>query len=269
MSSPDFSNVQLVCKDHVAILTLNRPMALNALSVGLLDDLRAALEVVAKDDQVRVLLMTGAGRGFCAGADLLDLLEKLEGRPDQERTGDRIAAMMYSTHNRLINALWEFPKPVVTAVNGVAAGGGLGLALTADIVVAARSASFASVFANQLGIAPDMGTSFHLQRLVGRARALRMAFLGEKISADLAAEWGLIAEVVEGEALMTRALEISTQLTRQDAKVFVRTRQGLSLAENASLSTQLAWEAETQRELCSEPAFVRQVDEFAARKKAG
>ena len=263
MTNPELQHLRIDRSAGIGTLTLNRPQALNALSVALLGELRRALEALAQDTEVKVLILTAAGRGFCAGADLHDLLDRLEHKAPDERSGDVIASMMYSLHNRVIERLWNFPKPVICAVNGIAAGGGLGLALTSDLVIAARSARFASVFARQLGIAPDMGTSFHLQRLVGRARALRLALLGEQLGADAALEWGLIAEVCDDQDLMSRAMHVARQLTEQEAEVFVRTREGLRKAEQTDMSGQLSWEAEAQRELCSRPAFDAQVRAFA------
>ena len=166
--------VLLEKKDGVATVTLNAPERLNALSVSLLGELCAVLDDCAADPDLRVLVLTGAGRGFCAGADLSDLPP-----PTESGSGNVIDEHF----NPPIKKLIDLPIPTIAAVNGVAAGGGYGVALACDLVIAAESAKFVLVFTPQLGIIPDMGASWHPPRLLGRARAMAAAFFGHRMSA--------------------------------------------------------------------------------------
>jgi enoyl-CoA hydratase/carnithine racemase len=182
----------------VLTLTLNRPEALNALNRALMQRMRAALAEAAKDAGVRALVVTGAGRGFCAGADLTEPVATLaEGGPKLS-PGQRTSEAMTSHFNPLVRDLYQFPKPTIAAVNGVAAGGGVGLALACDMVIAAKSATFIQVFAPKLGLVPDLGCSWQLPRLVGVARARGLALLGDRLSAEDAEKWGLASTMGNG-----------------------------------------------------------------------
>src|SRR6476661_4649032 len=181
----------LVSQDGgVLTITLNRPEKLNAFNPGMHQELRAALARAADEAQVRAVLLTGAGRAFCAGQDL----SEREVAPGAAPIA--LSASLGSHYNPLVRRLRELPKPVVCAVNGVAAGAGANIALACDLVVAARSASFVQAFA-KIGLLPDSGGTFFLPRLVGTARAMGLALLGEKLSAEDAAQWGLIWKVVD------------------------------------------------------------------------
>lgn len=262
----NWQNIELDRANGVARIALNRPRLLNALNDALINELIEALHLVAEDEDIRAVLLTGNGKGFCAGADLGTLAEEDPAAQSSGSLGDGIADSMYRLHNPIIECLMTMPKPVVVAINGVAAGGGLGLALSGDIIIAARSASFVSVFGPKLGISPDMGTTFHLQRLVGRARALGMAFMGDRISAEQAAAWGLVYRVVDDEELMKEATAAAEQLALGPPLAFPRIREGLAHAENASISEQLAWEAEAQRELCGTEDFLEGVQAFLSKR---
>src|SRR5260221_426801 len=183
------SPVDLVVENGVATLTLNRPDVLNALSIGTIRALRDALAAVRANPNARALVLTGCGRGFCTGADLNDPVIALDGPLDER--ADKLARLMAADINPLMAELQALPLPKVAAVNGPAVGAGIGLALAADIVLAAESAYFLQVFTPRLGLVPDMGVTWHLPRLVGRARALAASLLGERISAETAADWGL------------------------------------------------------------------------------
>jgi len=194
-----FTTITLAVADGVAELTLNRPQALNSINKTLIDETRVALGDLAADDAVRVVLLTGAGRGFCAGADLSGSgFANDAGRS----VGEQTAYSMEVGYNPLAADLGAFPKPVVVAVNGVCAGGGVGLALAGDIVLAAKSAYFVQVFGPKLGLVPDVGVTWYTPRLVGRARARALALLGDRLPAAKAAEWGLIWEAVDDDSLM-------------------------------------------------------------------
>lgn len=247
--------------DGVLTITLNRPEALNSLNRSLMEQLRAALAKAAADDTVRALIVTGAGRGFCAGADLVE-------QPDTPPVsrGQGISEGMTSHFNPLARDLAAFPKPTIAAVNGVAAGGGVGLALACDIVIAARSANFIQVFAPQLGLVPDMGCSWHLPRLVGPARARGLALLGEKLSAETAAEWGLIWQAVDDDTLIPCAQELAGKLACGPTRGFVRTREVLAAAFENDFASQLELERRTQFELGNTEDFAEGVRAFTQKR---
>lgn len=186
----------------VATITLNRPDSLNALSGAMLGELRTAVESLSGSG-ARCLLLTGEGRGFSSGADLAGG----GGLPED------VGAALERYYNPLLEALFDLPIPFVAAVNGPAAGAGCSLALAADIVIAARSAYFLQAFVN-IGLIPDAGATWLLPRLAGRARAMEMMMLGERIPAEQAMEWGMIARVVEDEFLAEEAMVLAARLAQ-------------------------------------------------------
>ncbi|MEO7505000.1 MAG: 2-(1,2-epoxy-1,2-dihydrophenyl)acetyl-CoA isomerase PaaG [Sphingomicrobium sp.] len=188
---PDFDTIQFSLNDGIARITLNRPDRLNSFTKAMHADLAAALDAAA---DARVIILTGAGRGFCAGQDLNDRAVSADSGPTD--LGDTVEA----SWNPLVRRLAAMPQPVIARVNGVAAGAGANIALACDLVVAARSARFIQSFA-ALGLIPDSGGSWHLPRLVGQARALGLALTGEPLPADKAADWGLIWQCVDDDAL--------------------------------------------------------------------
>jgi 2-(1,2-epoxy-1,2-dihydrophenyl)acetyl-CoA isomerase len=233
----------------VLTLTLNRPEALNALNRALMQRMRAALAEAAKDAGVRALVVTGAGRGFCAGADLTEPVATLaEGGPKLS-PGQRTSEAMTSHFNPLVRDLYQFPKPTIAAVNGVAAGGGVGLALACDMVIAAKSATFIQVFAPKLGLVPDLGCSWQLPRLVGVARARGLALLGDRLSAEDAEKWGLIWSCVDDGKLMASAGDIATRLAAGPTRAFVRTREAFAAAFDNDFVAQIDLERRFQQEL--------------------
>lgn len=208
--------------DEVATITLNRPAELNAMNSELLDGLVAALRRVAADEGIRLLIVTGEGRGFCSGADLAEEWDEMPAAAD--------AAV------RLLAAL---PVPTIARIQGVAAGGGVGLALGCDISIAARSASFVCTFGPRLGLVPDMGATWHLPLRVGRAKAMGMAMLGERISAEQAADWGLIWAAVEDHELDERVAEVVEVLKRSSPEAMIRIRQSIDHAASNTFEQQL------------------------------
>src|ERR671914_369521 len=201
----------------VLTVTLNRPEKLNAFNPEMHKLLRAALEQALDDAGVRAVLLTGAGRGFCAGQDL------------SERKADApidLSVSLGSNYNPLVRRLRALPKPIVCAVNGVAAGAGANIALACDIVLAARSASFVQSFA-KLGLVPDSGGTYFLPRLVGSARAMGLALLGEPLSAEDAERWGLIWKVFDDERLMPEASVLARTLASGPTKGFALTKKAL------------------------------------------
>ncbi len=220
----------------VATLTIDRPDKLNALSAQTVDELRAAVEQVGESD-ARCLLITGEGRGFSSGADLA----AGGGLPDD------VGASLEKHFNPLMEAIFALPIPVVAAVNGAAAGAGASLALAADIVIAARSAYFLQAFVN-IGLIPDAGATWILPRLVGRARAMEMMMLGERIPAEQALEWGLVSRVVEDEALVSEAATLAERLARGPTRALGLIRRLAREAQHLPLSEALAAERIAQRD---------------------
>jgi 2-(1,2-epoxy-1,2-dihydrophenyl)acetyl-CoA isomerase len=186
----------------VAILTLNNPEQYNALGGSLLQELNAALDTVLEEPAARAIVLTGTGKGFCSGAQF---------GGDTFNAGDSITARMRGTINPVIEKMRNLPIPIVVAMNGAAAGAGVGIALAGDIVIAARSARFILSFA-RLGAALDGGTSLFLQRSIGVARARALALLGEPLAAETAEQWGLIWKVVDDGDLLKEALAVAQKL---------------------------------------------------------
>jgi 2-(1,2-epoxy-1,2-dihydrophenyl)acetyl-CoA isomerase len=239
------SSVVYKMEQGVAYITLNRPDAFNAMTHQLMTELKAAFETVEADDQVRVVVLTGAGRGFCSGADLSDRTEKQEA-PD---TPDEDAPPQANAFGEAMQAIHDCSVPTVARINGAAAGGGMGLALSCDITVAARKAFFVATFSPNLGIAPDLGVTWALPRLTSRARALGVALLGDRISADQALEWGLIWSVVDEDQLDTEIEAITATLKRSSPDAIVRTRKSIDAAFTNSYAEQLTLEFAHQAEL--------------------
>lgn len=232
-----FETIRLdIGADAVATLTLNRPDSLNALSATMVDEMRAAVESLPALD-ARALLLTGAGRGFSSGADLASD----GGLPED------VGATLEMRFNPLVEALFACPLPIVAAVNGPCAGAGCSLALAADIVVAGRSAYFLQAFVN-IGLIPDAGATWLLPRLAGRARAMEMMMLGERIPAAQAAEWGMISRVVDDEALLDEAGALAARLAQGPTRAYGLLRQLARQAEQLSLSEALWAERIAQRE---------------------
>ncbi|RJF77844.1 enoyl-CoA hydratase-related protein [Rhodopseudomonas palustris] len=220
----------------VAVLTLDNPEQYNAMRPGLLADLNAALDAALADASVRALLLTGAGKGFCAGAQL---------GGETFDAGANVAPWMRAELSPLLEKMRGANKPIVVAVNGPAAGAGVGLALAGDIVLAARSAKFVLSFV-KLGAALDAGTSLFLQRSIGVARARALALLGRPLSAEQAAEWGLIFQTVDDAALMTEAMAIAEQLASGPPISIGLIKAQIERAWDASLADTLDDEAERQ-----------------------
>lgn len=260
--TPDPVEIDIV--DGIATLALNRPGVLNALDSNLVWRMRDALSDLRNDGEVRVLVLTGRGRGFCAGADLKDPIMADADPGTRWRT---LAAYMDNGMNALIRDIYNFDRPTVAAVNGVAAGGGVGVALAADIVVAAKSAYFAQVFAPQLGLIPDLGCTWHLPHLVGRARAVGLAMLGDRLPAETAAEWGLIWRAVEDEALASETMAIAARLRDGAPRALAAVPKAIDRAYGSSFSDQLDHERDVQSVLSSTEDFREAVVAFNEKRK--
>jgi len=241
-------------------LTLNRPARLNALDDELLDALGAALVVAREDDAVRALLITGAGRGFCAGADLGASL--LGGA----NPGEAIRRHLQTRYAPIILGLRELEKPVVAAVNGVAAGAGMSLALAADLRVCAESGSFLQAFV-RIGLVPDAGSTFFLPRLVGMAKAAELAMLGDQVGADEALRLGLVNRVVPDATLLTEAGALAERLARGPRSVGL-IKRALNLAASSDLRTQLGHEEDLQALAASSQDAAEGVAAFLEKRSA-
>ncbi len=225
----------------VLAVTLNRPEKLNAFNPEMHQELRRALERAADEAEVRAVLLTGAGRAFCAGQDLAERDVSPGAAPID------LSASIGSYYNPLVRRLRALPKPIVCAVNGVAAGAGANLALACDLVLAARSASFVQSF-SKIGLVPDSGGTFYLPRLVGSARAMGLALLGEKLSAEDAERWGLIWKVVDDENLLPAATTLARTLAGGPTKGYGLLKKALYASPGNSLDAQLDLERDLQRE---------------------
>ena len=241
----------------VCVITLNRPAALNSFTAEMHGMLLGALNAAADDGAVRALLITGSGRGFCAGQDLND--------PAMVGGSVDVGAVIDRFYRPLATRVRSMPVPVVAAVNGVAAGAGANFALCCDLVLAARSASFIQAF-SKIGLVPDCGGTWLLPRLVGRARALGLAMLGEKLPAEDAQRMGLIWQMVEDEALRDSALALANRLAAMPVKALAETRRALDAAASMDFSAALALEANAQRELGRGHDFGEGVSAFFAKR---
>jgi 2-(1,2-epoxy-1,2-dihydrophenyl)acetyl-CoA isomerase len=228
--------------DGFVTLSLNRPARLNSFTEVMHAELRAALERVRNDPAIRALLITGSGRGFCAGQDLEER-NVSPGAPPLD-----LADGLDRNANPLVRALRELPVPVVCAVNGVAAGAGVNLALACDIVLAARSASFIQAF-SKIGLIPDFGGTYFLPRLVGDARARAMVMLGERIGAEQAEAWGMIWKCVDDAALMDEARALTAKLAKAPTRALAGIKQALDASGRHTLDEQLELERNVQQDL--------------------
>lgn len=204
-----YSKIKTSVNDGIGLVTLNDTATLNAAGLDLMAELQDAFEVLKGDETVRCVVLTGEGRGFCSGANLSGRGGPRAEAPDPE--GPDAGAVLETIYNPFVTSLREYPIPIVTAVNGVAAGVGCSLALMGDIIVAAESAYFLQAF-RRIGLVPDGGSTYLLPRLIGKARAMEMALLGDKIPAKTALEWGLINRCVPDDQLMAKAMELAKAL---------------------------------------------------------
>ena len=250
-----YQNIQFAIAGGIATLTLNRPDKLNSFTQAMHLEVREALQQVRADKSVRVLVLTGAGRGFCAGQDLGDRAVAPGGAAVD------LGESVEKFYAPLVLALRELPMPVICAVNGVAAGAGANLALACDIVIAGKSASFIEAFC-KLGLIPDTGGTWHLPRLIGHARASGLAMLGEKLSAERAEQWGLIWKCVPDEELMQEAMAMATHFASAPTKGLAFTKRALQASYGNTLAEQLKLEGDMMRELGYSHDYREGVDAF-------
>jgi 2-(1,2-epoxy-1,2-dihydrophenyl)acetyl-CoA isomerase len=246
--------------DGYATITLNRPDKLNSFTTAMHAELRAVLERVRDTKSIRALILTGAGRGFCAGQDLEQRnMAPGAAPPDLGQT-------IGEHYNPLVRALRALPLPVIAAVNGVAAGAGANIALACDLVIAARSASFIQAFC-KIGLVPDSGGTYWLPRLVGDARARALAMLGDKLPAELAVEYGLIWRMVEDEDLPAEARSTAARLAEAPTLGIAAIKRALQQSADNTLDAQLDLERDMQRELGRSDDYREGVRAFVEKRR--
>jgi 2-(1,2-epoxy-1,2-dihydrophenyl)acetyl-CoA isomerase len=243
--------------DGVATLTLNRPEVLNALDDALLVQLREALAAVKADASVRAVILTGAGRGFCAGADLA--------QPGMQGGPNDVAQSLRERYHPIVLAMRQFPKPIVGAINGPAAGAGMSLALACDIVLAAESASFLQAF-TRIGLVPDCGSTWFLPRIVGDVRARALVMLAERIGAQEALQLGLVWKVHPDDRLMDEARRTAATMARMPTQAYALVKQALSASHANGLGDQLEVEARLQAEAFRTDDFREGVAAFVGKR---
>jgi 2-(1,2-epoxy-1,2-dihydrophenyl)acetyl-CoA isomerase len=246
-------------RDGVATLTLNRPELYNALNAQLHAELLAALRQAERDPSVRVIVLTGAGKAFCSGQDLREI--PLDGAV--ELIGERLRA----SYNPLVLKLRGLGKPVIAAVNGVAAGAGLSLAVACDLRVAGASTRFVNAFA-RIGLIPDCGLTYFLPRLIGQARAFELSALGGELDAPTALAWGLANQVVPDAELLPAAQAMAAQLANGPALAISLMKRALDRSADASLPQMLEYEAQAQQATCQHPDFAEGVTAFREKRAA-
>lgn len=244
----------------VMIITLNRPAVLNSFNAQMARELRGALDECRADKTVRAVLLTGAGRAFCAGQDLSEVPASTEGEAYD------LGATVRGTYNPVIKSIRELELPVICAVNGVAAGAGANLAIACDIVFASETASFIQSFA-KIGLIPDSGGTFFLPRIVGLPRATAMMMTAEKIDAQRAYELGMVYRVCPADTVRTEALALATELAAMPTRGLGLTKRALNESLRNDLDAQLELEAELQSEAGRTRDFVEGVQSFLEKRR--
>ncbi|MEM8791244.1 MAG: enoyl-CoA hydratase-related protein [Pseudomonadota bacterium] len=252
-----FQSIRYSVDEAIATIALNRPETLNALDAEMRRELMEA--ILQARDEARVLILTGIGRGFCAGQDLGDL---------SDPSGVNLERLLVEEYHPILTAIAEGPIPVLCSVNGVAAGAGANLALSADVVIAARSAVFLEAFA-RIGLMPDAGGTFWLPRLVGHARAMGMSLFADPIPAETAADWGLIWEAVNDELLDSRTRELAQRLAEGPTRAYRAMKEAMRASVTNDFAEQLKLEARLQADLAKSRDFMEGVLAFLAKRKAG
>ena len=250
--------IRVATEGAVRVITLNRPAALNSFTAAMHEMLLPALQAAAADSAVRAVLITGAGRGFCAGQDLND---------PAMAAGVDVGAVIERFYRPLATCVRSMPVPVVAAVNGVAAGAGANFALCCDMVVAARSASFIQAF-SKIALVPDCGGTWLLPRLVGRAQAMALAMTGDKLTAEEAVRIGLIWRCVDDAELQSAAMALAQRLAGLPSKALVEIRRTLDAATTLSFDAAITQEAVAQSALGAAADFAEGVAAFKAKRAA-
>jgi len=256
----NFETITFTVDAGIARLTLNRPDKLNSFNSEMHAELRVALDSIQNDTSVRVLVLSGAGRAFCAGQDLADrAMQKVDGKmPD-------IGNVVEASYKPLILRLQNLRVPTIAAVNGIAAGAGASVALACDLVIATKSSSFLQAF-SKIGLIPDTGGTWFLPQRVGMARAMGLALLADKLPAEKAAEWGLIWQCVEDAEFADEVDALAQQLSSAPTKALVRTRQAMHAAPGHTLEQQLSFEGGFMRELGWSADYAEGVQAFMEKR---
>jgi 2-(1,2-epoxy-1,2-dihydrophenyl)acetyl-CoA isomerase len=256
----NFETITFTVEAGIARLTLNRPDKLNSFTGEMHAELRTALDSIQSDNAVRVLVLSGAGRAFCAGQDLAD--------PDMQMIAGKmpdIGNVVEKNYKQLVLRLQNLRVPTIAAVNGIAAGAGASVALACDLVIATKSASFLQAF-SKIGLIPDTGGTWFLPQRIGMARAMGLALLADKLPAEKAAEWGLIWSCVEDGEFAGAVDALAKQLSTAPTKALVRTRQAMHAAPGHTLEQQLSMEGSFMRELGWSPDYAEGVAAFMAKR---
>ncbi|MDC5086337.1 2-(1,2-epoxy-1,2-dihydrophenyl)acetyl-CoA isomerase PaaG [Acinetobacter baumannii] len=236
----DYQNIIAEEKNGVGYLTFNRPKALNSFNVDMHREVAEVLNLWTKNPDVRCVVISGEGRGFCAGQDLGDRVV------DPNADAPDLGYSIETYYNPLIKTIVNMPKPVICAVNGVAAGAGANIALACDLVIAAKSANFVQAFC-RLGLVPDSAGTWFLPRAVGHARAMGLALLGDKLPAETAKEWGMIWDVVEDAELKTKVTELAERLAKQPTFGLSLIKKAIHQSSNNTFEEQMLLERDLQR----------------------
>ncbi|HCA5021651.1 TPA: 2-(1,2-epoxy-1,2-dihydrophenyl)acetyl-CoA isomerase [Acinetobacter baumannii] len=236
----DYQNIIAEEKNGVGYLTFNRPKALNSFNVDMHREVAEVLNLWTKNPDVRCIVISGEGRGFCAGQDLGDRVV------DPNAEAPDLGYSIETYYNPLIKTIVNMPKPVICAVNGVAAGAGANIALACDLVIAAKSANFVQAFC-RLGLVPDSAGTWFLPRAVGHARAMGLTLLGDKLPAETAKEWGMIWDVVEDAELKTKVTELAERLAKQPTFGLSLIKKAIHQSSNNTFDEQMLLERDLQR----------------------
>lgn len=261
MSAPSYETITYEKSEGVAIITLNRPDVLNAVNEKMGQELLDSLSAAERDSEVRCVVITGKGRAFCAGEDIQDL------RSDYDRgVNPKLGQRLLHKYNPIIRRIRHMEKPVIAAVNGVAAGAGAGIAYSCDLRIASDAAKFIQAFI-RIGLAPDSGTSFFLPRLVGFSKAMQLAMTGEELSIQDAERFGLVSRVVPSDQLMSTTREIATKLARGPTKAVGLTKRALNKSISSDLETVLEYESYVQEIAGATSDHIEAVKAFFEKRK--
>ena len=258
---PDFNKVKVEMEDGVAVVMLNHPEVMNAISVDMLEGLIAALDFIEdRSNGVRCVVLTGAGKGFCAGANL-------QGRNTQTSKSGGAGSVLESHYHPILRRMRRLHCPILTAINGAAAGAGMSLSLMGDLKLAGKSAYFLQAF-RRIGLVPDAGSTWMLPRLVGTARAMELSLLGEKLPAEKALEWGLINRVYDDAELMNEAKKMAKELANGPTKALALIRGLYWDSPENTFEEQLDLEFRTQRIAGASADFKEGVTAFLEKRPA-
>jgi 2-(1,2-epoxy-1,2-dihydrophenyl)acetyl-CoA isomerase len=256
----EFERAHLTAHGAVALVTLNHPEAMNAVSPKMLKGLTQALNHIEKTGTFRAVVLTGEGRGFCAGANLTEI-------PEERASADGVGSALETAYHPFLRRLRDLKIPFVTAVNGAAAGVGMSIALMGDLVLAARSAYFLQAFA-RIGLVPDGGSTWLLPRLIGLARAKELSLLAEKLPAEKALDWGLINQVHDDDKLLDAALKLAQRLADGPTQTLALIRRLYWESPHNAFEVQIDRERESQQKAGKTQDFIEGVTAFAQKRPA-